>query len=56
MSSRGSADPRRRLPEICRFYGIVIKLFWNDHGPAQILCGRNEKDEEDGNDDKDTGA
>ena len=21
------------MPEICRFYGIVIKMFWNDHDP-----------------------
>jgi hypothetical protein len=24
------------LPEICRFYGIVIKLFWNDHEPPHF--------------------
>ncbi len=24
------------MPEICRFYGIVIKLFWNDHAPAHF--------------------
>ena len=20
------------MPEICRFYGIVIAMYWNDHG------------------------
>jgi hypothetical protein len=24
------------LPEICRFYGIIIKLFWNDHDPPHV--------------------
>jgi len=24
------------LPEICRFYGIVIKMFWNDHDPPHF--------------------
>ena len=24
------------MPEICRFYGIVIKLFWNDHEPTHF--------------------
>jgi hypothetical protein len=24
------------VPEICRFYGIVIKLFWNDHEPPHF--------------------
>lgn len=22
------------MPEICRFYGIVIKLYYNDHSPS----------------------
>ena len=24
------------MPEICRFYGIVIKMFWNDHEPTHF--------------------
>jgi len=24
------------LPEIARFYGIVIKMFWTDHDPPRI--------------------
>jgi len=24
------------MPEICRFYGIVIKMFWNDHAPPHF--------------------
>ena len=24
------------MPEICRFYGIVIKMFWSDHGPPHF--------------------
>ena len=24
------------MPEICRFYGIVIKMFWNDHDPPHF--------------------
>jgi hypothetical protein len=24
------------LPEICRFYGIVIKMFWDDHEPPHF--------------------
>lgn len=24
------------MPEICRFYGIVIKLFYNDHPPPHF--------------------
>jgi hypothetical protein len=24
------------LPEICRFYGIVIKMFWDDHPPPHF--------------------
>jgi len=24
------------VPEICRFYGIVIKMFWNDHDPPHF--------------------
>jgi hypothetical protein len=22
------------MPEICRFYGIVVFMFFNDHNPA----------------------
>lgn len=24
------------MPEICRFYGIIISLFWRDHNPPHI--------------------
>jgi hypothetical protein len=24
------------MPEISRFYGIVIKMYWNDHFPAHF--------------------
>lgn len=24
------------MPEICRFYGIVVKMFWNDHEPPHF--------------------
>ena len=24
------------MPEICRFYGIVIKVFFNDHSPPHF--------------------
>ena len=24
------------MPEICRFYGIVIRMFWNDHRPPHF--------------------
>lgn len=24
------------MPEICRFYGIVIAMYWNDHNPPHF--------------------
>ena len=24
------------MPEICRFYGLVIKMFWADHAPPHF--------------------
>ncbi len=24
------------MPEICRFYGIVFKMFYDDHGPPHF--------------------
>ena len=24
------------MPEICRFYGIVIRMFYNDHNPPHF--------------------
>lgn len=24
------------MPEICRFYGIVIRVFWDDHPPPHF--------------------
>jgi len=26
------------MPEISRFYGIVIKMYFGDHGPPQTAC------------------
>ena len=25
-----------RTPEICRFYGIVIRMYWNEHRPPHF--------------------
>jgi len=32
------------MPEICRFYGIVIKMFWADHPPPHLhaIYGEHE--------------
>ena len=24
------------MPEICRFFGIIISLYWKDHNPPHI--------------------
>lgn len=24
------------MPELCRFYGIVIRMYFNDHGPPHF--------------------
>jgi len=24
------------LPELCRFYGIVIRMYFDDHGPPHV--------------------
>lgn len=24
------------MPEICRFYGIIVSLYWRDHNPPHI--------------------
>ena len=24
------------MPEVCRFYGIVISIYYNDHGPPHF--------------------
>lgn len=24
------------MPEICRFYGIIILMFWDDHNPPHL--------------------
>lgn len=29
-------DQYLSMPEICRFYGIVINIYYNDHGPAHF--------------------
>lgn len=26
------------MPEICRFYGIIIKMFFADHAPPHFHC------------------
>ncbi len=26
----------KNMPEVCRFHGMSIKLFWNDHPPKHI--------------------
>ena len=31
------------MPEICRFYGIVVKLFWNDHEPPHFHAEYGEQ-------------
>jgi len=32
------------MPEICRFYGIIIRMYYDDHNPPQFhaLYGENE--------------
>ena len=25
------------MPEICRFFGIIIFLYWKDHNPPHIM-------------------
>ena len=30
------------MPEICRFYGIVIYMFFNDHNPPHFKVSYNE--------------
>ena len=30
------------MPEICRFYGIVIKMFFQDHSPPHFHAEYNE--------------
>jgi hypothetical protein len=30
------------MPEICRFFGIVIRMFYNDHDPAHFHAGYGE--------------
>lgn len=24
------------MPEICRFFGIIVSLYWKDHNPPHI--------------------
>ena len=26
----------KNMPEICKFYGIIISLYWRDHNPPHI--------------------
>jgi len=32
------------MPELCRFYGIIIRMFWEDHPPPHFHAsyGNNE--------------
>ena len=32
------------MPELCRFYGIVIRMFWDDHPPPHFhaIYGKHE--------------
>jgi hypothetical protein len=30
------------MPEICRFLGIIIRMFWSDHAPPHIHVYYNE--------------
>jgi hypothetical protein len=30
------------MPELCRFYGIIIRMFWADHPPPALPCGYGE--------------
>ena len=32
------------MPEITRFYGIIIRMFVNDHEPSHIHCIYGEKE------------
>lgn len=30
------------MPEICRFYGIIVKMFYDDHNPPHFHVEYNE--------------
>ena len=30
------------MPEICRFYGIIISMFYDDHNPPHFHASYNE--------------
>ena len=30
------AKKNTTMPEICRFYGIILSLYWRDHNPPHI--------------------
>ena len=32
------------MPELCRFYGIIIRMFWEDHPPPHFhaIYGKHE--------------
>jgi hypothetical protein len=30
------------MPELCRFYGIIIRMFWADHPPAHFHAAYGE--------------
>ncbi|MEQ9402642.1 MAG: DUF4160 domain-containing protein [Cyclobacteriaceae bacterium] len=32
------------MPEICRFYGIVVRMFYNDHNPPHFHIEYQEYD------------
>ncbi len=33
------------MPEICRFYGIIIKMYFNDHPPPHFHVSYGEHEE-----------
>ncbi len=32
------------MPEICRFYGIILYLYWKDHNPPHVHFSYGEYD------------
>jgi hypothetical protein len=30
------------MPEVCRFYGIIIRMFWDDHPPPHFHASYGE--------------
>jgi hypothetical protein len=42
--SRGIISLRVAMPEISRFFGIVIRMFYNDHTPAHFHATYGERE------------